>query len=266
MPVTSILGTNLLVSIALMFCVWLLSLPKKDVSIVDGFWGLGFVLIAWITFFTAEGYAGRRLLLSLLTTVWGLRLAAHIFWRNRGKGEDPRYAAMRQTHGEKFKWVSLFTVFGLQAVLLWVVSLVVQVGQLSRMPSHFTWLEVLGTGIWAVGFFFEAVGDWQLARFKADPANEHKIMDRGLWACTRHPNYFGESLIWWGMFLIALSTHHGIWGLISPLVITFLLLKVSGVTLTEKTILDVRPEYSDYIERTSAFVPWFPKRKKAREV
>jgi steroid 5-alpha reductase family enzyme len=265
MSIASILGINLLAALALMFFVWILSLIRKDASIVDSFWGLGFVLIAWITLFNTDGYTGRRILLALLTTLWGLRLCIHITWRNRGHGEDKRYQAMRKQHGPRFWWISLFTVFGTQAVLMWVISLVVQVGQIAASPPHFTWLDLVGVLVWYTGLLFEAIGDWQLARFKADPANKGRVMDQGLWAYTRHPNYFGESLIWWGMFLVTLSTPWGWIAIISPAVITFLLLKVSGVTLLEKSIVETRPKYRDYIESTNAFVPWFPRKKQTAQ-
>ncbi|RJP65901.1 MAG: DUF1295 domain-containing protein [Candidatus Abyssobacteria bacterium SURF_17] len=263
-PAWAVFGTNLAAAMALMFCVWLLSVAKKDASIVDIFWGLGFVVIAWLSFAQADGYWGREVLISLLTTAWGLRLAVHIAFRNRGKGEDPRYRTMREKHGDRFWWVSLFTVFGLQALLLWVISLVVQIGQLSKTPEQLVWLDIVGACVWAVGFFFESVGDWQLARFTADPANKSKLLTRGLWAYTRHPNYFGESLVWWGMFLIALATPYGLWAIISPLVITFLLLRVSGVPLLEESMLAAQPEYRSYAERTRAFIPWFPKKEEKK--
>jgi steroid 5-alpha reductase family enzyme len=178
-----------------------------------------------------------------------------------GKGEDRRYQAWRASYGPKFWWVSLFTVFGTQGILLWVISLVTQAGQISATPHKLVWVDALGLLVWAVGFFFEAVGDWQLRRFKANPENRGKVMEQGLWAYTRHPNYFGECLMWWGLFLIALAAPGNIWTIISPLTITILLLKVSGVTLLEKSITETRPKYRDYMESTSAFVPWFPKRK-----
>jgi len=256
-----ILAFNFGAVVALMTGVWLISLVKTDASIVDVFWGLGFVLVAWLTFVKTDGYLGRKLLLTLLTTIWGLRLAVHILMRNWGHGEDRRYQAWRAQHGERFWWVSLFTVFGLQAVLLWVISIVLQTGQISPVPNRLGWLDGLGTIIWAVGFGFEALADWQLARFKTDPANQGKVMKRGLWGYTRHPNYFGECLVWWGLFLITLATPDGIWSMISPIVITVLLLKVSGVTLLEKTILDTRPEYAAYMKTTSRFFPWFPKKE-----
>ena len=258
----SILVFNFGAIVALMTAVWLMSLIKRDASVVDVFWGLGFVLVAWLSFVKTDGYLGRKLLLALLTSIWGLRLAVYIFVRNWGHGEDRRYRAWRAQYGERFWWVSLFTVFGLQAVLLWVISIVIQTGQISPVPSRLVCLDGLGTLVWAVGFGFETVADWQLARFKADPANVGKVMNRGLWAYSRHPNYFGECLVWWGLFLITLATPGGILTIISPIVITFLLLKVSGVTLLEKTIMDSRPEYADYMKTTSAFLPWFPKREK----
>ena len=257
----SIFITNLAAVMAMMFAVWLLSLIKGDASIVDVFWGLGFVVVAWLTFLQADGYLGRKVLITVLTTLWGLRLALHILIRNWGHGEDRRYQAWRAQYGARFWWVSLFTVFGLQGVLLWAISLVLQVGQLSAIPARLVVLDFMGVIIWAVGFIFEAVSDWQLYRFKADPENKGKVMNKGLWAYTRHPNYFGESLVWWGLFIITWATPGSTWVVISPLLITFLLLKVSGVTLLEKTIVDSRPEYREYIETTSSFIPRLPRKR-----
>jgi steroid 5-alpha reductase family enzyme len=260
MPVEwSLLLWNLAAVLGFMIAVWALSVAMKNASIADTFWGLGFVLVAWITFLAAEGYLGRRMLLTLLVTAWGLRLALHIGIRSRGKGEDRRYQTWRRQYGKRFWWVSLFTVFLLQGALLWVISLVAQVGQWSPKPDRFIWLDGAGLLIWAVGFFFEAVGDYQLAAFKKNPANKGKAMDQGLWQYTRHPNYFGECLMWWGIFVVTLATPGSLWTIVSPVTITFLLLKVSGVTLLERTIVETRPEYREYQERTSAFFPWFPK-------
>ena len=255
------LGFNLLAALVLMILVWLISLIRRDASMVDSFWGLGFVLIAWLTHALTDGYGGRSLLLSLLVTVWGLRLAVYITWRNWGQGEDRRYQAMRAKHGDKFWLVSLGTVFTLQAGLMWVISLAVQLGQLEPQPAHFTWLDIVGVLVWYTGLMFEAGGDWQLARFKADPANRGKVMDQGFWAYTRHPNYFGEALIWWGIFLITLSTTVGVFAVISPILITYLLLKVSGVSLLERNLTKTKPQYQDYVARTNAFIPWFPRRR-----
>jgi steroid 5-alpha reductase family enzyme len=257
-----IFGWNLAAVISLMICGWLISLIYKNVTFVDSLWGLGFVLIAWLTFSLAEGFTGRKILIVLLTTAWGLRLSAHLSWRNWGKGEDPRYGGWRKASGDRFWIISLFKVFLLQALFLWVIALAVQYGQVSATPAHLTGLDFLGFVIWMIGFVFESVSDWQLARFKADPTNAGKVMDRGLWAYSRHPNYFGECLIWWGIFLIVLSTPNSWWTVVSPLVISAVLLKMTGIPLTEKTIVNTRPGYSEYMKRTPSFFPWFPKKEK----
>ena len=256
-----VLTFNLLAVLLMMLAGWILSLRTRNVSIVDSLWGIGFVLIAWITFFGADGYLFRQWLICVLVTLWGTRLCVYLSWRNWGAGEDPRYAAWRRQSGERFRIVSLWKVFLLQAVVLWVVSFVVQFAQIPKAPDRPTAMDGIGTAVWLVGFFFEAVGDWQLARFKADPANRGRVMNRGLWAYTRHPNYFGECLIWWGIYLIALSNFSLWWTVISPAVMTLVLLKMTGIALTEKTIVKNRPEYQNYMQTTSAFVPWFPKKR-----
>jgi steroid 5-alpha reductase family enzyme len=245
---------------ALMISVWMLSLIRRDASIVDIFWGIGFVLIAAVSCAVGDGYSGRKFLVVLLASAWGLRLALYLLWRNWGAVEDYRYQAMRRHYGDRFPVVSLFTVFGVQGVLMWVVSLPLQVAQHAPLPAHLTWLDALGVILWAVGLFFESVGDRQLARFKADPAHRGKVMDRGLWAYTRHPNYFGDALAWWAYFAIACATPSGWWTIISPIVMTFFLMRVSGVALLERKLVKTRPEYDAYRRRTNAFFPWFPRR------
>jgi len=257
---------NLLIVIALMLCLWLLSLKLKDASIMDIFWGPGFILVAWVSYFMADGFLGRRLLVAFLVTLWGLRLALHIAIRNLGKGEDRRYRAWREAYGNRFWWISFFKVFFLQGILLWVISLGVQTVQMASAPGKFVWLDALGCVVWAVGFVFEAVGDWQLQKFRSDPGSKGKVMDRGLWAYTRHPNYFGESLIWWGLFLITLTDISNFWTVISPLIMTYLLLRVSGVAMLERDISERRPEYQAYIRRTPAFLPCFPKKNSDRKM
>jgi steroid 5-alpha reductase family enzyme len=163
-------------------------------------------------------------------------------------------------HGDQFWWISFFRVFFLQGIILWIISLGVQSVQTASYPGKFIWLDALGCLVWAFGFFFEAVADRQLGKFRSDPNSRGKVMDRGLWAYTRHPNYFGESLIWWGIFFIVLTDISHLWTVISPLLITFLLLRVSGVALLERDISERRPEYRAYIRKTSAFIPWFPKK------
>ena len=242
-----------------MVAIWLLSIPLRNASIVDIFWGLGFVVVAFLSLALADGFAGRRILITALVTIWGLRLSLHILWRNFGKREDYRYRAWREAAGPAFWWTSLFRVFLLQGVILWVVSMPILAAGYYGSTGHFTPIDVAGVLVWGVGFTFEAVGDIQLARFKANPGNKGKVMRTGLWRYTRHPNYFGDAAVWWGMFLIAAATVNGLWTVFSPALMTFLLVRVSGVALLEKKQVETRPEYRDYIESTSAFLPWFPR-------
>lgn len=258
MDVGTILIATALGTVSAQLLLWLLSLRLRDVSIVDIYWGFGFAQIAIITASLAGGYPWRKLLLTLLTVLWGMRLGLYLFWRNAGHGEDYRYQAMRRHYGSRFPLVSLATVFGLQGALMWVVSLPVQFGQLAAGPARLTWLDAAGAALWALGIAFEGIGDWQLARFKADPANAGAVMDHGLWRYTRHPNYFGDACAWWGLWLIA-AAGGAWWTALSPALMTFFLMKVSGVAMLERTIGKRRPEYAAYIARTSSFVPWFPR-------
>lgn len=246
-----------LVIFVYMIALFLLAWAVEDNSIVDIAWGPGFVLVAWLSMLWGTGALTRPVIVTSLVTVWGARLAAHIFFRNRGEGEDFRYAAWR----EEWSWFrlrSFFQVFMLQGffmlVIAWEVILVN-----TRSGPGLTWLDGVGGMVWLTGFIFQAVGDAQLTRFKADPSSEGAILDKGLWRYTRHPNYFGEAVMWWGLFLFALNVPGGWMGVVSPLVITGLLLRVSGVTMLEKDIGDRRPGYRDYVQRTSAFFPRPPR-------
>ena len=192
--------------------------------------------------------------------MWGLRLGAYIFWRNRGKGEDYRYRRWRERAGDGFWWRSYFQVFLMQGALLWVISAPLLAAEYNQDPGHFRPLDAIGALVWCVGFFFESVGDWQLARFKSDPANKGKVMRGGLWAYTRHPNYFGDATLWWGFYIIAAGTTDGWLTVFAPLLMTALLLRVSGVALLERTITERRPQYREYIASTSGFIPWFRRR------
>ena len=243
------------VLLTLVFLLWLVSLALKDASIVDIFWGGGFVVVAWVCYFNTNGFAQRKLLLTTLVTIWGVRLAIYLFWRNHGKGEDYRYQAMRKRI-KNFPLLSLPIVFIFQGVLIWLISLPIQFAQ--TRAEDLTVFDLLGVALWAIGLMFEAVGDWQLARFKADPNNKGKVMAGGLWRYTRHPNYFGDALLWWGLFCFALPS--GWWTIISPLAMTTLLLKISGVALLEKTLAKTKPQYEAYVRRTNAFLPWFPRK------
>lgn len=254
------LGATAAAVVTLMVLTWILSLILKDASIVDIGWGFGFVVIAWVAFAVGDGYDGRKWLVAILTSAWGLRLSGYLFWRNAGKGEDYRYRAMRKRWAPRFPLISLFTVFGFQGVLMWVVSMPTQVAQLSGMPGSLNALDFIGAVVWAVGFLFEAIGDFQLARFKADPASAGKVMDRGLWKFTRHPNYFGNSVLWWGLFLIAMARPANILVIFAPVVMTVLLTRVSGVPLLEASLKRRREGYAEYIARTSSFLPMPPKK------
>ena len=241
-----------------MLALWLISTLIRDVSIVDIFWGLAFVAVAWTAYFAAQPSGARAYVLLGLVSAWGLRLAIYLAWRNWGKGEDHRYQAMRKERGLSFWWQSLYIVFGFQAVLVLLVSLPLVVGIGLYGDRGLSTLGFIGVGIVAVGLFFEWVGDLQLARFKAEPENKGKVMDRGLWGYTRHPNYFGDFMVWWGLTAIAAPEAHRAWVVIGPVIMTVMLLKVSGVGLLEKT-LSQRPGYAEYIKRTNAFFPG-PKR------
>jgi steroid 5-alpha reductase family enzyme len=248
------------VTLVLMTILWFVSLRLKNSSIVDIFWGTGFVIAGWVYFLlTPDGYLARKLLIMVLVTIWGLRLSLHILRRNWGKPEDFRYQVWRKEAGQAWWWRSFFKVFLLQGFLLWIISTPLLAAQISPLPSHLTILDYLGALVWVVGFFFESMGDHQLSKFKANPANKGKVLDTGVWHYTRHPNYFGDSAQWWGYYLIAAAAG-GWWTIFSPIIMTLFLLKVSGVALLEKT-LETRPGYKEYIEKTSPFIPWFPKSK-----
>jgi steroid 5-alpha reductase family enzyme len=227
---------------------------------VDIFWGPGFVVANWVYFaLTPDGSPARKWLISILVTIWGLRLGSYILWRNWGKPEDFRYQKWREEEGARWWWFSFFKVFLLQGMLAWIISaplLAAHAGGGSARPGVLDYIAIL---VWVIGFFFEAVGDLQMARFKANPANKGKVLDRGVWRYTRHPNYFGDATQWWAYYLIAAAAG-GFWTIFSPILMTLLLLRVSGVALLEKTLKETKPQYKEYVESTSAFVPWFPRR------
>ena len=254
----AVAGQALLLAVAAMSAVWLISLRLRDASIVDVFWGAGFTILAIFYAVTTDGLPARQLMLSALVVIWGIRLSVHILRRNTGKPEDPRYAAWRVAGGESYWWKSYFKVFLLQGVLMWLIAMPLLVAQASPTADNLTVLDGLGAAVWAIGFLFESVGDAQLSRFKADPANRGKVLQSGLWRYTRHPNYFGDAVVWWGYFLIALAVPGGAWTIFSPLLMTFLLMRVSGVTLLEKGLKQSKPGYAEYVARTSAFFPRRP--------
>ncbi len=257
MTVTELLMLNSVLILIAMVLLWLVSLRMRDASIVDIFWGLGFVAVAWCSYFSLEDQPEGRWLIPILVTVWGTRLSVYLAWRNHGKPEDYRYQAMRERNGAAFWWRSLITVFLLQGAVMWLVSLPIQLG-LATPERPPTWQIAAGVALWTVGFLFETVGDLQLTRFKAVPANSGEVMDRGLWRYTRHPNYFGDFLVWWGLFFVSASISIW-WTAISPIVMSVFLMRVSGVTLLEAGLNESKPGYAEYTGRTNAFFPWRPR-------
>lgn len=234
------------------------SLIKKRNDVADVAWGLGFVLMAWVSFYISDNSSVRGLLVGLLVSIWGLRLAWHIYARNKGKAEDYRYLAWRKEWGKWFYPRSYVQVYLLQGFFLFLIVFPVLLINKST-GTALGILDLLGVAVWLFGFYFEAVGDAQLARFIKNPANKGKLMQSGLWAYTRHPNYFGEVTQWWGLWLVALSIPNGWLGIIGPLTITFLILKVSGIPMLEKKMAE-NPEFVEYKRRVSVFIPMLPKR------
>jgi steroid 5-alpha reductase family enzyme len=243
-----------------MLVTWAISIPLRNAAVIDVVWGLGCAAVAWVAFAVADGAEPRKVLVVALASAWGVRLAVHLGVRTaREREEDFRYRELRERYGRRFRLVSLFRVFLFQGAGMWVVTLPLQAAQVPDSPSGLTVLDFAGVALWTAGMFFEVVGDAQLARFRADPANRGQVMDRGLWSWTRHPNYFGEACIWWGFWLIALATGEAWWSVAGPLMITFVLLRMSGVALMEPHLRGTRPGYEDYVRRVSAFVPRPPR-------
>ena len=245
--------------LVLAFVTWLVSFAKSDVSIVDTAWSLLIFLAGAVYAVSLPETGPRTVMVLVLAGLWAARLAVYITWRNWGEPEDHRYREIRARNQPHFEWKSLYLVFGLQALLAWVVAMPLLAAVADPRPLN--WLDALGTAVVLFGLAFETTGDWQLAHFNNVARNHGKVMDRGLWRYTRHPNYFGEFCAWWGFYLIALAAG-GWWTIVSPLLMSVLLLKISGVTLLEKDIGKRRPGYRDYIARTNAFFPG-PRRRGA---
>jgi steroid 5-alpha reductase family enzyme len=242
----------LLAILAVAAVSWLLSVFKKDVSFVDSLWSLFFLIAAMVFALDALPLSLRGKVVLALVAIWALRLSIHITARNWGEAEDYRYQSIRANNEPGFAFKSLYIVFGLQGVLAWLVAMPLLPSIASDSPL--TIVDGVAIALWLTGFVFEAVGDYQLAQFKAGGDNRGRVLDTGLWKYTRHPNYFGEFCMWWAFYLFALASG-GWWSIASPLLMSFLLLKVSGVAMLENTITDRRPEYAEYIRRTNAFIP-----------
>ncbi len=258
MSVVSLIFTSFLLSLIPMSLLWLVSLKLKNAGIVDIFWGPLFLIAALTGAWLGEGDLERTKLILVLVSAWSLRLAFHLGLRNLGHPEDRRYVAMRKKHGAKFWWVSALTVFLFQALLASIIALPIHVSMLSSQPP-LGLLAGVGTIIFIVGLAFEVIADYQLKRFLAQPNQVGKVLNTGLWRYSRHPNYFGEALLWWGLGIISLETG-AYYALLGPLFMNFLLLKVSGVVMLEKTIGSRRPGYEDYIRNTNAFFPGRPRK------
>jgi len=242
----------LFVILAVGVVAWLFSVVKRDVSFVDSLWSLFFLIAAGVFVLAAQPLSDRGLLVVALVTIWSLRLSIYIAARNWGEPEDYRYKTIRANNEPNFAFKSLYIVFGLQGLLAWLIALPLLPAITSS--SELQPLDAIAVVLWLVGFVFEAGGDYQLSKFKRDPQNNGRVLDSGLWRFTRHPNYFGDFCVWWAYYLFAVSAG-GWWSIASPLLMSLLLLKVSGVAMLEKTITDRRPDYAEYIRRTNAFFP-----------
>lgn len=258
----AILPTNLALSATLFAALWAISVRIRDPSFIDAWWALGIVVLAWATFAQVPAHGPHALALTALATIWGLRLGLYLLWRWRKHGTDRRYEKLatqaRENFGLGFAAFSALWVFAPQMALQFVVALPAMLGQLTAQTA-FGALGWFGVALSAFGIAYEAIADAQLTRFKADPANAGKVMDRGLWRYSRHPNYFGEMCAWWGLYAIAANAGHALWTLPGPLLLTFLLTRVSGAPTTEPHLARTKPEYEAYKRRTSAFVPWAPR-------
>lgn len=253
-----VLGSAAIVIVVMMVGVWLLSIVLADVRVVAIAWGLGFVAVTWTSWAVGDGLGDRSNLIAAMVTIWGLRLAGHLYLRHRGGPDSHRNDPTPQRPGSNFTMTSLFTVFLFQGLLMFVVSLPIQLAMTPTAPAVGI-IGILGVVVWGTGFFFETVGDAQLVRFRADPDNEGHVLDWGLWRYTRHPNYFGDSLVWWGIWITAAETGDAVFGIVGPILMTVLLVRFSGVAAVEQGLRERKPAYADYAEGTAAFVPRSPR-------
>lgn len=248
---------GLLVILTLAVATWLLSIIKRDVSIVDSLWSLMILAAGLVYAEHAELMNTRSNLILVLLLIWAMRLAVYVTWRNWGEVEDHRYQLIREKYSPNFEIKSLGIIFMFQAILAWIISLPLWPAITSNQSSLHI-IDIFAITLWLIGMAFEIIADWQLARFRANPNNQGKVLNRGLWRYTRHPNYFGEALIWWSFYLFAVGAGAW-WTLPAPLIMNWLLLKFSGVVMLEQTIVKRRPEYKQYIASTNAFIPGRPK-------
>ena len=258
---TQILVASGLALWAALTLLWLVACDRRDASIIDAFWGPGFALVACIALLLAPARTGHAVLLAGMTALWAFRLGFHLLRRNLRHGEDRRYRSMREAGGLGWLRRSYVTVFLLQGALIWLISLTLQLGIGLSTPEALAHpLTAAGAALFLFGFVFEAVADAQMWRFKSDPANAGRVMNRGLWRWSRHPNYFGEACVWWGLYLAASAASWAALTVCGPILVTVLLTRVSGVPMAERNMRETRPDYRAYAERTSTFIPWPPQR------
>jgi steroid 5-alpha reductase family enzyme len=251
---------GLLLILVLVSVLWITSIFLRNVSIVDLFWGMGFAIVNCWYCFANEKITSRQILLLVLVTIWGLRLSIYLALRNIGKGEDFRYREFRKNYGEKnYWWISFFQTFLLQGLLMWLISSTLWSINRFSDENSLNIIDYVGLSVWIIGFIFEAGGDYQLAKFKKNVNNKGKVLKTGFWRYTRHPNYFGDAAVWWGYGLLCIAAGN-YWYLLGSVLMTLLIIKVSGVALLEKTLKVQKPQYLDYIQKTNSFIPWLPKK------
>lgn len=254
----ALLTKGSIIILTLVTLLWFYSIYIKNVSIVDIFWGLGFVILNTYYLLAVDSFTNRQILLLILVSLWGIRLSGYLAFRNIGKPEDYRYQQFRQDYGpERYWWFSYFQVFLLQGGLILIVSLPLLAININQ--SGINWLDYIAVLVWSLGFIFEAGGDYQLAQFKKNPKNKGKVLRSGFWKYTRHPNYFGDATVWvaYALFCIASGSY---WQIMGTLIMILLIVKVSGVAMLERTLKETKPAYREYIEKTHSFIPWFPKK------
>ena len=261
-----ILAVNFGVTMAAVLLLWLVSIPLRNVSIIDMFFAVILLAIALVSFALGDGAPARQRLVAALVGLWAARITVHLVRRNWGHGEDPRYTKLRSwvSDDRAFIWLSLKKVFLLQGVVIWFASLPVQFAMVYREPADLGWAAAAGAAVWLTGFLFESVADHQLTRFRADPANRGKVLSSGLWKYSRHPNYFGELCVWWGLFLVACDHPVGLFTAVGPLLYSHLVINVTGQRTLDKKLAKEKPGYREYMERTSGLIPMPPRRDAGR--
>ena len=263
LDISSLLAVNFAVAMGAVLFLWLISIPIRDVSIIDMFFAVILMAIGLVSFLLGDGAPARKMLVMALLGIWGVRITVHLIRRNWGHGEDPRYTKLRSwvKDDRSFYWLSLRKVFLLQGVVLWVTSIPLQVSMVYAEPASLGFAAMAGTVVWTLGFLFETIADVQLTRFRADKANKGTVLRTGLWKYSRHPNYFGELCVWWGLFLVACDRPIGLLTIIGPIMYSYLVVNVTGQRTLDKKLAKEKPGYQEYMETTSGLIPMWPRVK-----